>query len=425
MLHLGMFSVTALADVLVAFGAMIVASRVPRGSAGRATWAAAVVLTATAAIRYAFRFGLPVEGLLTVALAALTAGSLYVQRLWLRSAVVAVAGMVLIEMTVIPWTWGQESIDVFHSIQNAAAALLHWQNPYSATFTFSGVAGVPVLAPVHFQYLPGVALVAVPGRVLGDVRIMSVAASAALIVFSAMLARQACDGRPRVSRVLALSLAIPTTVAMVQWAWVDLYAVAGMAGWLALRRDHRRWSVVLLAFALATKPTILIALVPFWIWSRSVRRELLIAVASATLLTLPFVLVTGLGAFYQDVIGVQASLPFRPDGLTLNSWWHQVTGNLLPVALTVGIGALIAAGVLRKRPTDVSDLAIAAAVLTTSGFLLAKWAFLNYYFIPLWLLVLALAGSGVVLKTGDVCLPARLDVRMARWFPRHGLKQAA
>jgi hypothetical protein len=49
----------------------------------------------------------------------------------------------------------------------------------------------------------------------------------------------------------------------------------------------------------------------------------------------------------------------------------------------------------------------AAALLSTAAFLLTKWAFMNYYFIPVWLLVLAVAGRGIPFEAADddIALP--------------------
>jgi hypothetical protein len=55
----------------------------------------------------------------------------------------------------------------------------------------------------------------------------------------------------------------------------------------------------------------------------------------------------------------------------------------------------------------------AGALLSTAAFLLAKWAFLNYYFIPIRLLVFALAGRGVPFEESD----ADVALPWARLFP--------
>ena len=84
-----------------------------------------------------------------------------------------------------------------------------------------------------------------------------------------------------------------------------------------------------------------------------------------------------------------------------------MSGQTLPVWVGLIVGAAVAVFALRRRPTDVADVLCSAALLSTAVFLLAKWAFLNYYFIPVWLLVFALAGRGVMFERSadDVALP--------------------
>jgi hypothetical protein len=272
---------------------------------------------------------------------------------------------------------------------------------------------------IHFQYLPAAALIVVPARVLGDVRVMSVLAFAALFVFAVRLAWESPDGRTRALRVLALCLALPTTVAVVHWGWVDVYSVVGLAGWVALRRTHQRWATACLVLCFTVKPLILIALVPALVWSRPARREIAVAAVLGAALILPFILITGAGSFYQDVVGIQAGLGFRYDALTLSAYLHSISGQVLPVWAGAAAGLTIAFFTLRRRPSDVSDVLIAAAILSTVAFLLAKWAFFNYYCIPGWLLVLAIAGRGVRFdEEADIALPALL-----RWRPaaRHAV----
>ncbi len=419
----GVFSFEGVAFVVAAALLIALASRAPDGSAGSAAWACAVVACAATGLALAHLLGAPEE----IDLAALLLGGTLIAVLATgrRVAVAgaAVAAVTLLGMAIVVWRWGSVNIDVFDSLQNAASAVLRGGNPYATTFA------TPVLvAPgqfidqtVHFQYLPGAALIVAPARLVGDVRIMSIVAFSALIAFAVLLARQSEESDKRPMRVLALCLAFPMTVLMVHFAWVDVYPVAGFAGWVSLRRTHPRWALACLAFALTIKPTILVALVPALVWSRPARREILLAAVAVAVLVLPFALVTGVNAFYHDVIGIQTVLGFRYDGLTLGATWFALTGHVPPVWVGPLVGAALALFALRRPPRDLADMLIAGAFLSTAGFLLAKWAFLNYYFIPVWLLVLALAGRGVAFeKESDIALPASV-----RAMPRRRLAAAA
>ena len=110
-------------------------------------------------------------------------------------------------------------------------------------------------------------------------------------------------------RIVALALVSPFTVAMVQSAWVEVYLVAGVVWWMALCHHRRAWSVVALAIALLVNAITLVVLVPAFLWSRRARVEIVIAAGIAVIVALPFALVTGVGAFVYDVIGIQLAPP--------------------------------------------------------------------------------------------------------------------
>jgi len=405
----GFLAAPAIVFVLLALVLMWMALRAQPSTAGAGWWACAAALTASVYLVYASRLSLPVETALTFVLAAAVATIPTVSSHRARQAATAVAVTTLLAMAAAAWQWGVLDVDVFNSVQNASSALIHGVNPYLTTFVTPVQTGPHsfAYATIHFQYLPGVALLAAPARLLGDVRVMSVVAFAVLTLFTVLLATQSETGRERAPRILAMSLALPMTVAMVHYALVDVYAVAGFAGWMLLRREHPRWAVLCLVVALTIKPTILIALVAPLLWSRRARREVVYAAAGAALVVLPFMFITGVAAFYQDVLGIQVTLGFRYNGLTLSAAWYALTGHLVPVWFGLLAGVLVAATVLRRRPRDVADVMHAAALLSIAAFLLAKWAFLNYYFIPAWLLMLALAGRGVPFEAAaeDIALP--------------------
>src|SRR5207302_7985943 len=145
---------------------------------------------------------------------------------------------------------------------------------------------------------------------LGDLRVMSVVALVATGAGLWVLARQGLH-REHAHRLLALALASPFNNAMVHESWVDVYLIAGVIWWLAWRRTHRRWAMVALAVALLVKPTSLIVLVPAFLWSQRARIEVALAAVAAAIYALPFVVATGAGDFWYDVIGSQLALPPR------------------------------------------------------------------------------------------------------------------
>ncbi|MFN2581847.1 MAG: hypothetical protein ABR498_03795 [Candidatus Dormibacteria bacterium] len=421
-LNFGNLSAPALALVVAALVTMCMATRAPHDyEVGALGWLFGALAVASVSLVYVNHTGAPIEAALTGLLIACVAVAMTARSSRPARIGIALCGVTLLLMTAVVWRWGWLNIDVFDSLQRASGALLAGHNPYGTTFSTPNVVAPSqvVYTTIHFQYLPGAALLAAPGRFFGDVRVMSIVAIAVLFFAVIRLARQAGDDQ-HVNRIAGMSVALPATVAMAHYAWVDVYSVAALACWIAFRRDHVRWAAVALAASLTVKPTILIALVPFLLWSRRARREIWIAATLALLVIVPFAVMTGVTQFYQDVIGVQASLGFRYDGLTLSAGWFAITGATLPTWFGPAAGLMLAAFVLRHAPRDLADFLLAGAILSTWAFLLAKWAFLNYYFIPIWLLALALASRSEPLaaSTDDVALPWPWRVRFPRMLTR-------
>jgi hypothetical protein len=423
-IRLGTYSPSALE--LVVLAALLTATALRTSgelTVGVVPWAIVVGGTASIVLFYANPLGLPVASwfapVLVLAIIGIVLGHFRV----IRGIAAVIAVVALTGCVVSALRSTAPAIDVYQSLQGASAALLHGTNPYQPVFS----AESPVTpftfmnVPVHFEYLPGAAILTAPGRLLGDVRFMSVIAFIGLIASAVRLAWQSPERGTRALRVGALCLALPMTVAIVYFSWVDVFSMAGFAGWLALRNGHRRWAILFLVVTLTVKPVILIAMVPALLWSRRARQEFGVAVVIAAAVILPFVLMTGAWNFYQDVAGLQAALGFRGDGLTLNAAWYSITGHLLPVWFAVVAGTAVAWFALRRRPRDLADVLTSGALLSTCGFLLAKWAFLNYYFIPVWLLVLALACRGMALEdsAADVSLPGYRLLRDAYAAIRH------
>lgn len=407
-IDLGLLTPLTLALVVAALALTLVAPFAgPASSASGTAWMAVVALLGAVGTLYGLVSGLELAFMLVLCVGATSLVAL--RSTEGRMVIAGVTVIALIAAIVSVWHWGSAPIDVFDSLQKGSAALLAGRNPYGITFLATDVVGPgsDILVPVHFQYLPGAAILAAPGRLVGDVRLMSLVASAVLVVFCVALAYESPERAARAWKVAALSVIIPLTLVMVHFSWVDVYCMAGFAGWVTLRRRHPRFGIAALAIALTVKPTILVAVVPLLIWSRRARREAIIAVCAAAVVILPFALATGIGAFYRDVIGVQTQFGFWYGSLTVGSAWYALTGHVLAPWVGPVFGFGIAAGVLWRRPRDLSDVLIQGAALSTAAFLLSKWAFVNYYYTPVWLLVLAVAGRGIRFEaeTADVRLP--------------------
>ncbi len=328
------------------------------------------------------------------------------------SALLGAAGLCLVGLTAAGMVWGSANIDVFTALQGAAEALIHGQNPYGPVFRyfveikpglFRTVAPNFVLG--HFAYGPIVPLLALPGRLLGDVRVMSMICVLATVAGIWYLAARG-DASSDAHRVAALALASPLWVGMVHQSWVDVYMMAGIVWWLALRRDHRGWATVALTAGLMVKFTSLVLVAPAFLWSRRGRVEVVVAAVASLLVMLPFALVTGVGTFVYSLFGYQLHLPFRTDSLSLAQLIYQYGRIELPtvvplIPLAVGVAWII----WRGRPRTEAELALQAALLNVAAFILAKQAFFNYYFASEVLLLAAIAGAGMMLPEADVALP--------------------
>lgn len=378
-----------------------------------------IAVTALAAENLAFRKQFPSYldggrviplGTLVIALSASVMVAMLRVNPTIRKAAIAIAFLMLGLLIALPWRWGYQGIDVFAAITNATSALLHGHSPYSSSFplyawTWPGVgAGHIHTKSVPFQYGPLVSIFAIPGYLLGDVRFSSLLATAVLVIAVWMAARNSDSPSVRLGAPLAVAV-MPFTLGMILQTWVDVYMMAGFAGWLVLRRRHPRLAVVCLASCLLVKPTVGIAVLPPFVWLRSARREGLVAAGLATALLVPFAFATGPERLWQDVIGLQTSMPPRVDGLTVLSDLYRHFGIVMPTMLRTVLTGLSAVALLRRRPTDMSDLLARGAALSLIAFLFAKWAFFNYYYVPALLLSLALSFQGGALDPEDVALP--------------------
>ena len=407
----------------------LIALRAGRWHQARAWWVLITVACGLTNLLYPRHFHqLPeLQVPLVILLTVLVAVAAWLPRgRWARG-LLGAAGLCLVGLTAAGMVWGSANIDVFTALQGAAGALVHGHNPYGPVFRyfveikpglFKLVAPNFVLG--HFAYGPIVPVLAVPGRLLGDVRVMSMVCVLATVAGIWRLAGQG-DAASDAHRVAALALASPLWVGMVHQSWVDVYMMVGIVWWLALRRDHRGWATVALTAGLMVKFTSLVLVLPAFLWSWRGRVEIVVAGAAALIVMLPFALITGVGTFVYSLVGYQLYLPFRTDSLSAAELIYQLTDVKLPTAvplipLAVGVVWII----WRGRPRTEAELALQAALLNIAAFILAKQAFFNYYFASEVLLLVAIAGAGVALPEADVALPDIAGVldRVRHWRSR-------
>ena len=377
--------------------------------AGRAWWVVATVIVGLTNLLYPrlggpFAYHVGAQVALALALTA-TAGAACVLRPGRAAlALLGAATLCLLGLMAVTWNWGADRIDVFTAVSGATAALLHGANPYGPVFSMN-IPQYPGLVHAHFVYGPIVPVLAALGWLVGDIRVMSVAALGVTFAGLWLLARQG-GHRFDAHRVVALAIASPFNVGMVNRSWVEVYIGAGVVMWLALRGLRRRLAIACLGVALLVNPLTPLVLLPAFLWSRRARREMVAAAIGAAIFALPFVLITGVGPFFSAVIGFQLSLPTWPGALTVTAFtlqsWHLALSSL--VTVMVVLIALVVIGWRGRLHREVPER-VRAAVLLLATFLFAKLAFLNEYYLAAAMLVTGLAGVGVALPSGDVSLP--------------------
>jgi hypothetical protein len=369
----GHLSRPGLLAILVAAGLALLALGDGRWRQGRGWWVVIVAICGVTNVLYARHFlanqGLQVGFALLLTVTASAAVWLPAGR---RAAVlVGLAFLSVMGMAASVWSWGAVNIDVFTALSGAAESLIHGHNPYGPIFQYF-VEAPPGYVWGHFAYGPSVPILAVPGRLLGDVRVMSVVCMAATVAGIWWLARQGREA-PDAHRVAALAIASPLWVGMLLNCWVDVYMMLGIVGWLALRRNHRGWSMALLSIGLMVKFTSLLLVLPEFLWSRRGRVEVVVGVGVSVVAMVPFAIMTGVGTYLYSLFGYQLALPFRTTSLSLSALLYQLTGVGLPSAVPLlPVAAGIAWIVWRRRARNEGDLALQATALNIAAFLLAK-----------------------------------------------------
>lgn len=314
---------------------------------------------------------------------------------------VIVGAAVVLRDTVHAWAWGYAGIDVFAEVQGSTYALLHGLNPYGPVYS------VYLDSPLHhirrgaasFNYGPVVVLASLPGRLLGDVRVVLAACAVSVLIGVLLWLRRGMPGSHLGPTIAALWVGSPFIPLMILYAWTDFICLAGVAWWWVLRDRHRAWAVLCLALALASKPVFLPLIVPMVFWVRSTWRELLWAVAGAVLIMVPFALWTGTAQFVYDTITIFGDLPTRHDSIGVNGLSTVLGGGLLPASLlTLATGLAVVAFTLR-RPRDYGDLLLSGAGMLIVVCLFAKQAFINYDYNAAMALLFVVAGGALAPAT--------------------------
>ena len=321
------------------------------------------------------------------------------------------------------WTVRQSPhphIDVIPVHAEAFAAVSRGRSPYLITFANIYRADEAFYAPgmrqgqrvlFGFPYPPLSLLLAWPGHaVLGDLRyseVLAVVAAAALIIAMA-------DG---VGLLCAAALLLaPRLVFQLEQGWTEPFPIVMLALTVAtaLRRPTLAW--LPLGLLIASKQHMVLGLLfapmlmPSGLGTRDsglgnresgvgrwveVARFMLKAVGVAAVVTVPLALLDA-DAFWRSVVLLQLREPFRLDSLSFTREMLQFGIRLdkqgaMAVSLTAGlIGIALSWWRAPRTPAGfAASLGVTCFLLTAFG----KKAFLNYYFMVVAFLLVAIAAS--------------------------------
>lgn len=313
-------------------------------------------------------------------------------RLWLVLLLLLLAhcGVAIHKLRATP---GFKEVDTFTFQRDAAQTLLAGTDPYETTHqdiyppdqsrTFYGL-GVVInnRVQVGLQYPPLTLLCAVPGYLLGDVRIgfvLAILASAGFL-FAAF---------PDAGGLLiaALLLFNPGTFIVEEFCWTEPMVWMFFCATVYAAARRPRLLPVALGLFLASKQYNILALpflgflLPAFNWKAYGRLSLFsVLVAGATLA--PFA-VRNLPALWHDLVIFHLAQPFRPDAISF----------AVAFPLLLKIGPLLVLGFIlvcvRKAKPNPAIFAAGYATAVLLFFSTGKQAFINYYFLVCWVLVLA------------------------------------
>jgi hypothetical protein len=323
---------------------------------------------------------------------------------------VVAATIIVIVAEVMRLQWGYLDFDVFREMQVATGALAHGTNPYGPTVQVM----IPVsdhaayMTPEQFGYGPGILLLGLPGRLLGDVRLSQAAIWLAIAAVVAVVARR----QPVAVAVGAAALVLlsPFGVDLAEHAFNDASGGLCLLLWFLGRQRHPRWARLALGISLTTKPTILAGFLVMLLWSRAARRDIWWGLGIAAAIVIPFALWDGIGNFLHATVELWLGPVFlvnRADAITVGALIHTYGLPYLPSVAIVAATLLAAVLILHHRPRDSVDLLLGGSVLTIAYLILGHIAFLNYYSVAAVLLMVAIAidGNARFAYVDDIALP--------------------
>jgi hypothetical protein len=314
-------------------------------------------------------------------------------RLYVAGALLIAAHAIIILKISVP-----QHQDVWRFLNFGVDALLKGQNPYSDDIGPDGQV-------IRLTYPPAAILLLAPFRVLlTDIRWGYIACEAVVVILLPRLLRRAGGSAARWQEALILiPLVLPRAAqAFFVFSNQEWLLLALATGALLLAVDSRTtWSGLLLGLGMATKQYFVVFPVLYLLPTLR-RRSLLIGIAVAAVLTLPF-LAWGPGVFIDHVVGNLNNAP-DPDRLTI---WAILAHAGLPSGRAVSAALLIVASAIALALAWAGRHSLSTSLMACGlglfAFTLgASFAAYNYYVYGLVLFTWGLlvpAGTGRLIKS--------------------------
>ena len=290
-------------------------------------------------------------------------------------------------------------IDVFIVGTEGADRFLQGQDPFVSEYSdiYEGT----------YQYRPGyiywptVLYIQTAARLLfGDIRTAFILFELAAVLLILHLTR---SRGPLESRLWATAWwTFPVAPTVLENAWVDTFLLTFVVG---LLWSHRRGSAVgagvNLGLMAACKQYALVIPPLYWLllgrlrgWREGLKALLWTGITWLAMMV-PFAVSGGWG-FYDATFRSVLILPMRPDALTLQSFLLKELGWRLPqgLVLLLYLGAFFGLLSWLYRQPDLNRFRSSLFVIFSVIFIVGKQAFLNYYYLLAFLLLLAVGEIG-------------------------------
>jgi hypothetical protein len=217
-----------------------------------------------------------------------------------------------------------------------------------------------------------------------------------------LLARRSNPGEKgaRLCELLPLTfLFLPRSLTVIEQSWTEPLVVVTMAGFALAAASGRGPALTgcLLGLWLSSKQYALLAMPQVLKLLRPRARMWLYAVGLGIALALPFV-IWDFRALMEDLVVFFLRSAGRPDALSLYGLLLEIVGVPPPAGTLIGVivACLWIAGIAWftwKMPRNLAGMLFATASAWMFFFLLGKQAFMNYFYMVSFALLLAVAAS--------------------------------